>query len=80
MGVKAQLKLVSTTGGGKKLGSVKPVFTRAGLALLLVVFWLCWNRRQYARDLRRFWVGENIESEEGTGLRWSEVSVLSPSP
>jgi hypothetical protein len=73
MDVKVRLKLITTSGAHKKLGSVKLVFTRVGLALLLVVFWLCWNRRQYAQDLRRLWVGKNIEGEVGTGLRWGEV-------
>jgi hypothetical protein len=71
---KVRLKPVFPSGVLWKLGSKKLVFTRVGLFLLLAVFWLCWNIRQYEEDLRALLSENNKKGKVRNGLSWKDVS------
>ncbi len=52
MNAKVRLELILPPGTCRKRGSMELVFIRVGLFLLLAVFWLYWNSRQYEKQLR----------------------------
>ncbi|KAE9378684.1 alpha/beta-hydrolase [Stipitochalara longipes BDJ] len=72
MDVKVRLKLVSATGARRKLGSVKLVFTRVGLSLILLVLLLYWRGLGYERALWRSWFEED-SNRRVKGWTWGEI-------
>jgi hypothetical protein len=73
MGVKVRLAVVSTAGARGKLGSVKVVFTRVGLTLILLVIFLWWREFGFEKAPSRSWFEKN--SIGGMkGWIWGEVS------
>lgn len=75
MNVKVSVKLQSTKGVRKKLGSVKVGFTRAGLALLLVAVLLWWRGFGYERVLWRSWFESGEDDEDMRRWTWGQVSL-----
>jgi hypothetical protein len=72
MDVKVRLAVASTAGTRGKLGSVKVVFTRVGLTLILVIF-LWWRELGFEKAPSRSWF-EKSSNGGMEGWRWGEVS------